>query len=186
MTGTTTGPGTGATRTGPRTGPGTASPTGPGTGAGGELPPGGRATTVVHAAVRGTIGAMAMSGLRQVTRSLDLVRQTPPESVLQRTAPSLFQRVPVPRRPALVELAHWAYGAAGGAVFGLVPRNWRRRAWAGPVYGLLVWAAFEGGIAPALGLAQRPRHGGVQATMLLLDHLLYGVVVAASPWPIRD
>jgi hypothetical protein len=151
-----------------------------------ELPAGGANSTVVHSAVRGAIGAMAMSGLRQLTHALGLVEQTPPESVLQRTAPRLFHWVPLPRRPALVELAHWAYGAAGGAAFGMVPRRWRRQAWAGPGYGLLVWAVFEAGIAPALGLAQPPRHGGVEATMLLVDHLLYGVVVAASPWPIRD
>lgn len=154
--------------------------------AGHELPPGAARTTVVHAAVRGAIGAMAMSGLRQLTQSLGLVERTPPESVLQRTAPGLFRRVPVSRRAALVELAHWAYGAAGGAVFGMFPRRWRRQAWAGPGYGLLVWATFEAGIAPVLGIAQRPRHSGVEATVLLADHLLYGVVVAASPWPTRD
>src|SRR5690606_32142580 len=91
-------------------------------------------------------------------------------------------RLPVARRPALVELAHWAYGAAGGAGFGALPASWRGRAWAGPAYGLLVWAMFEAGIAPVLGISRRPSHTRVEATVLLVDHLLYGVVVAGHTW----
>ena len=33
---------------------------------------------------------------------------------------------------------HWAYGAAGGAVFGMLPERLRLRRWSGPLYGLLV------------------------------------------------
>lgn len=144
------------------------------------------APAVFRAGGRGAIAAMAMSGLRQLTQSLGVVQKTPPESVLERTAPELFRRVPIERRPALVELVHWTYGVAGGAVFGALPRNWRRQPWAGPVYGLLLWTVFEAGIAPALGLTRRPRHGVSEAAVLLADHLLYGIVVAASPWPLRD
>ena len=54
----------------------------------------------------------------------------------------------------MIEGAHWAFGAGGGAAFGALPRDWRRHRWAGPVYGLLVWLSFELGIAPALGLSQ--------------------------------
>ena len=132
------------------------------------------------AATRGVAAAMAMTGLRQVTRGLGLVEQTPPEAVLQATAPGLFSRVPVKRRPALVEAMHWSYGAAAGAVFGLLPVRWRRQVWSGPAYGMVVWAVFEAGIAPAIGLTRQPRHGPVQSSMLLLDHLLYGVIVAGE------
>lgn len=132
-------------------------------------------------AARGVIGAMAMSGLRQLTRALGLVSQTPPESVLRRTAPRVFNRLPVRRRPALVELVHWAYGAAGGAGFGVLPVSWRERAWAGPAYGLAVWALFEAGVAPVLGISRRPSHTRVEAAVLLVDHLLYGAVVAGRP-----
>jgi hypothetical protein len=60
----------------------------------------------------------------------------------------------------------------------------RRRRWAGPVYGVLAWAAFEVAIAPALGLPRR--HGKAERLALLADHVLYGMVVAASPWPHED
>lgn len=135
---------------------------------------------VMWAAGRGVVAAMAMTGMRQFTQGVGLVEKTPPEAVLQATAPGVFNRVPVERRPAVVELAHWGYGAGAGAAFGMMPTRWRRPAWVGPAYGLVVWAVFEAGIAPALGLAQQPRHGIKQSAMLLLDHLLYGLVVAGE------
>ncbi|WP_245646806.1 hypothetical protein [Microtetraspora niveoalba] len=145
-----------------------------------------RRKPILRAAVRGVIGAMAMSGLRQAVVALGAVEKTPPESMLRRVVPGLFHSVPSRHRPALVEFAHWAYGAAGGAVFGALPRAVRERPWAGPLYGVLAWGAFEGGLAPVLGLAQEKSHDPVERLTLLADHVLYGVVVAASPWPHHD
>lgn len=136
---------------------------------------------IARGAARGAIAAMAMSGVRQATTSLGIVDKTPPESILARTAPGLFNRVPVERRTALVELIHWSYGTAGGVLFGALPRRLRRQPWAGPAYGLLSWATFEMGIAPVFGLSER-RHGVIERLALLVDHLLYGSVVAAAPW----
>jgi hypothetical protein len=140
---------------------------------------------IVRAAARGAIASMAMSGLRQLTTSLGLVAQTPPEAVIKKTAPEAFRRVPVERRPAVVETVHWLYGAGGGAFFGMLPQAVRTRPWAGPLYGVLFWAGFEMAIAPFLGLPRKPETG-VERLALLADHILYGVVVAASPWPHRD
>ncbi|HEX4812802.1 MAG TPA: hypothetical protein VFV66_08625 [Nonomuraea sp.] len=140
---------------------------------------------ILRAAARGAIASMAMSGLRQFTTALGLVRQTPPEAVIKATASEAFRRVPAERRPAVVELVHWTYGSGGGAVFGLLPRLIRERPWAGPLYGVLFWAGFEAVIAPALGLPRKPETG-VERLALLADHLLYGAMVAASPWPHQD
>ncbi|MER6944308.1 hypothetical protein ABT294_09820 [Nonomuraea sp. NPDC000554] len=141
--------------------------------------------SILRAAARGAVGAMAMSGLRQFTTSLGMVAKVPPEAVLERTAPGMFRRIPVTRRPALVETVHWGYGAFGGAVFGLMPRAVRRHAWTGPAYGLAFWALFETAIAPTLGLPRR-EHTTPERLALLADHILYGMVVAASPWPHQD
>ncbi|MFD0819445.1 hypothetical protein [Micromonospora zhanjiangensis] len=83
-----------------------------------------------------------MSGLRQITKPLGLIEATPPEAVLRGAAPRLLRRVPPERRP--IELVHNAYGIAGGVVFGTLPRPVRRRPWAGPTYGLLIWASERG------------------------------------------
>ncbi|WP_199853024.1 hypothetical protein [Plantactinospora sp. BC1] len=144
------------------------------------------ASAALRGTTRGAFAAMAMSGFRQVTTGLGLVERTPPEEVLRQTAPSLFRRIPVDRRQALVELVHWAYGAGGGMLFGLLPRSLRRQPWTGPAYGFAFWAVFEAGLAPLLGIDDRRHHDARERLALLADHLLYGVVVAASPWPNAD
>jgi hypothetical protein len=45
----------------------------------------------------------------------------------------VLRLAPRKQRRGLVETAHWAFGAGGGAVFGALPRTVRRRSWAGPV-----------------------------------------------------
>jgi hypothetical protein len=134
---------------------------------------------------RGVIAAMAMSGLRQATTALGMVEKTPPEAILQQTAPRLFAAIPAERRPALVELVHWSYGGLGGAIFGALPRRLRRQGWIGPAYGFVFWAVFEAGIAPLLGM-HKSRAGLSEQLGLLADHTLYGMVVASSPWPHAD
>jgi hypothetical protein len=86
----------------------------------------------------------------------------------------------------LIEVVHWAFGAAGGAVFGALPRRLRRRPWAGGVYGLAVWLGFEMGIAPALGLSQAKRVRLVDRLALAADHLLYGLVLSEPRRRARD
>lgn len=134
-------------------------------------------STGLAGAVRGGVAAMAMSGLRQATASAGLIGPTPPEQVLGERAPGILGRVPPARRPLIVELAHWLYGAGGGAAFGLLPPGVRRQVWAGPCFGLLVWAVFEVGVAPALGLSHAKQTPTRDRLAFLADHLLYGAVV---------
>ncbi|PRY00873.1 DUF1440 domain-containing protein [Allonocardiopsis opalescens] len=135
----------------------------------------------VRAAARGVVAAMAMSGVRRLWTGLGLQERTPPEDVLTETAPQVFLRVPRERRPAVVELAHWAYGGTAGAAFGLLPARVRRAAWSGPAYGIAVWALFEGVLAPALGLRHAKPGRPAERAAFLADHVLYGLIVAAHP-----
>ena len=136
--------------------------------------------------VRGTIAAMAMTGMRQVTTGLGLVEQTPPDAILKQRAPGLLVRMPrlaffvARRETAVIELAHWAYGAAGGAAFVMLPRSVLRSAWAGPGYGLLTTVLFELAIAPILGLEQAKKIRPAERLMFTADHLLYGVILAGG------
>ena len=80
-----------------------------------------------------------------------------------------------------IELAHWSYGAVGRrGVRSCCRTVVRRRAWAGPVYGLVVWLGFEFGIAPLLGLSQAKQARPVERLVLAVDHLLYGFVLAET------
>jgi hypothetical protein len=136
------------------------------------------ATEIAHASVRGAVAAMAMTGMRAFTVDLGIVEQTPPQAIVKQRARGLIRRVPRGRRRATVELAHWAYGAGGGIAFALLPDGVRRRAWAGPAYGLAVWLGFEVCLAPVLGLKQARKLRAAERAALAADHLLYGLVLS--------
>ena len=124
---------------------------------------------------------MAMTGMRVVTTQVGLLEETPPQAIARQRSRGLrrlLRLAPRTQHLWLVETAHWAFGAGGGAVFGALPRAVRRRPWAGPVYGLTVWLGFEVGIAPALGLSQAKRLRLVDRVALASDHLLYGLVLS--------
>jgi hypothetical protein len=144
------------------------------------------ASAVARSAARGAIAAMAMSGMRRVSTTIGMLQRTPPEAILAERAPGVFYRMPVERRPALVEAVHIMYGTLGGMVFGALPQRWRRRAWLGPAYGLLFWTGYELAIRPVLGLTDAGKGWPLHRLALVADHLLYGVVVGASPWPYRN
>jgi hypothetical protein len=133
---------------------------------------------VAHATLRGAIAAMAMTGMRAFTVSAGLVEEPPPRAIFRQKARGLLRHVPRRRRRAAIELAHWGYGAGGGAAFGALPEDVRRRRWAGPVYGLVAWLGFELGVAPVLGLRQAKERRAVERATLAADHLLYGLVLS--------
>jgi hypothetical protein len=141
-----------------------------------------RAGDVLSGAARGAVGAMAMTGMRVLTTELGLVEQTPQALSRQRARGirGLLRRAPRKQRRGLIEAAHWAFGASGGAAFGALPRAVRRRPWTGSVYGLVVWLGFELGIAPVLGLSQAKRVRLIDRLALAADHLLYGLVLSAT------
>jgi hypothetical protein len=135
---------------------------------------------IVHAGLRGAIAAMAMTGMREFTVYVGLVDQTPPAAILKQRARGLVSRVPKKKRRAGIELLHWGYGGVGGAAFAFLPESIRRQPWAGPSYGLVVWLAFELGIAPLLGLKQAKQTRLAERVALAADHLLYGFVLSET------
>ena len=141
-------------------------------------PPGGPLEEIAHGALRGTVGAMAMSGMRTFTVYIGIVDQSPPEAIAKQRAKGLLARIARKKRRAAVEVLHWSYGAVGGAAFGALPDGLRRRPWAGPAYGLVSWLAFEAALAPALGLKQAKKPRPVDRLALAWDHLLYGLVLS--------
>jgi hypothetical protein len=135
---------------------------------------------LAHAALRGVVAAMAMTGMRQVTEDLGLVRETPPESLFRRHSRGFFGRVPRKRRKTAVIAIHWATGAAGGLAFGLLPDDVRRTPWAGPAWGLVMLEGYQRTVAPALGLPQSEHPRISERLALVGDHLLFGLVLSAG------
>ncbi len=137
----------------------------------------------MRASARGLIAAMAMTGVRRVSLNLGLLEAAPPEEIAGRKARRLLRRLSPPHREVAIELAHWGYGSAGGAAFGLLPVAVRRHPAAGPAYGLGAWLLFELVVEPLLGLGIPRRRKITTRAMLLLDHALYGTVVAGRLAP---
>jgi hypothetical protein len=124
-------------------------------------------TEIAHAAMRGAIASMAMTGMRVLSISLGIVEQAPPQQLAGESRG---------QRRALVELGHWGVGALAGAGFGALPRDWRERPWTGPVYGLVIWTSFEA-TAKALGLPHAERAGITGRLAIAADHAVYGFVL---------
>lgn len=137
------------------------------------------ATDVLHGSLRGVIAAMAMTGMRAFTVNAGLVQEPPPKAMVD--SRGLLRLVPKAQRRAAIELAHWSYGAQGGAAFGLLPDGVRRRVWSGPAFGALLWLGFELAIAPVLGLKHAKSPRPVERAAILADHLLYGFVLSQMP-----
>ena len=134
-------------------------------------------------ALRGVIAAMAMTGIRVVTVGLNLLPKTPPEEIFEDAVPHLLARVPRPYRDEAIELAHWSYGAVGGATFALLPAAIRRHRWSGPIYGIGTWSFFQGVLAPMLGLRKPSERSASERAAVIVDHVFYGLVVAGRPRP---
>jgi uncharacterized membrane protein YagU involved in acid resistance len=133
---------------------------------------------MIHAAFRGIVGAMAMTGVRVFAVHAGLIREDPPSRLTRKQARGLVKKVPRKRRRVAVELVHWAMGATFGLVFGLLPEPIRMKLWAGPLYGVVVWAGFDAVVAPALGLTERDWPKGRERAVFVADHLVFGLVLS--------
>ena len=133
---------------------------------------------MIHAAFRGIVAAMAMTGVRTLAQHLGVVREDPPARVARKQAKGLLRSVPRRHRGAVVEGIHWGMGAAFGLVFGMLPDSIRLKPWSGPLYGFLVWVGFDTVAAPALGLKQRRWPHGQERTVFMVDHLLFGLILS--------
>jgi hypothetical protein len=134
-------------------------------------------TEIIHAKLRGVIGAMAMTGMRVFALHAGLIREDPPSRLTRKQARGVLKRVPRKRRRVVVEFVHWAVGGVFGIVYGLLPERFRQHAWSGPLYGVLVWMGFDAFVAPALGLTERDWPKGRERTVFVADHIVYGFVL---------
>jgi hypothetical protein len=138
---------------------------------------------VGRAAARGLVASMAMTGFRSFASGISPADATPPEAIVEHRAPEAVRRLPEHKRQATTELLHWAYGAAAGGAYGLLPRALRRQPATGPLYGLAIWLMFEVLLRPALRIPRTQSRPLAWRAVLAADHMLYGTVVAGRLAP---
>jgi hypothetical protein len=133
----------------------------------------------VEGAMRGVIGALAMTGMRQFAADVGLIEKTPPEEMAE-NAEGMMAKVPQDKRKAAVLGIHCAVGAAGGVSYGILPDPVRQKAWSGPLWGLAIWVGYEAGVAQLLNLKHAYDFPARERAAIIADHLLYGYVLSQT------
>jgi hypothetical protein len=135
-------------------------------------------------AIGGVVGTATMSAVMLAGEKTGLLPRQPPEdiAVAALDAAGMTGRSEAMQN-VLAVLAHFGFGAASGAVFGLLHRRLRLpipAALHGVVFGSLVWAVSYKGWIPTLGILPPPERDqpGRPATMLLA-HWVYGATLGA-------
>jgi glycine/D-amino acid oxidase-like deaminating enzyme/nitrite reductase/ring-hydroxylating ferredoxin subunit len=156
---------------------------------------GGRLRSTAVGAVGGAVATVAMSAAMVLEKKLGLMGQHPPKKIVR----ALRRRSGIAGTSRTTDnvatvLAHWGFGIATGALFGLLNRRSRgtvRASLLGAGYGAAVWAASYAGWIPALGIMPAPsRDRAGRPTSMVAAHLIFGSVLGAfverlSPRPSR-
>jgi len=135
---------------------------------------------LVRGAAAGTLATAAMSGIMLAGARAGLLGQQPPRRIARAFLPGHRHR-PKPGERALGTLAHFGFGAASGALFGLVVGDRRPRVTTGVGYALAIWAASYQGWVPEMKImppasVDRPGRVGVMAGA----HVVYGAALALA------
>lgn len=134
------------------------------------------ANRALYGALAGIVGTAAMTlGMRLLHRSLPEHERypLPPREIIERIRPD------GPDRPALTQLAHYAYGALTGALYGMARRSPSPAE--GAAYGVLVWTvSYLGWIPGARILNPATRHPVRRNALMLAVHLIWGGFTALA------
>jgi len=130
----------------------------------------------------GAVATLAMSALLLAAQKLGLLGELPPKKIARaarRSAGPLAAFLFTEN--ATTVAAHFGFGMATGAVFGLAHRRragLARSAWVGAGYGALVWTGSYYGWVPALDIMPPPHRDRVfRPEAMFLAHLVFGGVL---------
>lgn len=150
---------------------------------------------MAHRALRGAAAGFAatvpmtlvMEGLRAALPREHL-RRMPPREVVDRTVTQagIGPEVDAIERTVLTTAAHLAFGAAAGALYGVLMRSRPRRrgdigaTLIGAGYGLAVWAMAYGVVLPSLGLHPALTEDTRDRNeVLVASHIAWGATLGA-------
>ncbi len=131
-------------------------------------------------AASGLGATIVLSGLREVLRGLGLIYKTAPMQVVDRLEESaLIKDLSPAAKQASSLAAHFGYGTAAGAVFGILRGERCQPATelsVGVALGVLLWGVGWAGWLPILGVQRAPWHQRTSRVALLpiADHATFG------------
>ncbi|HEY0413786.1 MAG TPA: hypothetical protein VGD66_11645 [Allosphingosinicella sp.] len=139
-------------------------------------------TRLLIGGIAGFVGTMAMTGaMRRLHRRLPKSERypLPPREIVDSAAKQL--RVPLAGETAkdIGTAAHFAYGAAMGALIAAANPDPKKRT--GAAAGAAVWLASYMGWIPAVGnLQPATRHPARRNALMIAAHLVWGTATAAA------
>lgn len=134
---------------------------------------------LIEGAVAGTGATVPMTvGMVWMHRKLPPEQQypLPPRQIIENIAP---EQVPPEQRKNATLVSHFAYGAACGAIYRILPLPGNRIA-TGMLFGLAVWAGSYLGWLPAAGiLPPATEHPKERNALMISAHLIWGASLGA-------
>lgn len=128
----------------------------------------------VLGAVAGVAATAAMTAWLGAAQALGLLTRQPPRIITEQTVPIRSET----GMTLATIVAHLSYGAAAGAVWGLLAPRRLSGPIAGAVYGAVLWVCSYEGWVPAAGiLPPAHRDNRKRVVTMLTGHLVYGTVL---------
>jgi uncharacterized membrane protein YagU involved in acid resistance len=136
---------------------------------------------LVIGAIAGFVGTMAMTAaMRRFHRRLPAKERYPltPREIVDSGAKQIGVKLPGEAAKDLTAAAHFAYGAATGAMLAAMNPDPKKRT--GAAFGAAVWLASYMGWIPAVGtLKPATRHPPRRNFLMIGVHLIWGAATAA-------
>lgn len=140
--------------------------------------------SVIRGAVAGFIATAPMTAVLGAGRAAGWLYTPPPAQIAREVAERAGER-PAQLSPEFTATwlaAHFTYGAACGALYGVVrPLLPRADATSGVLFGGAVWAVSYFGLLPSLGLFPSAKDDAPsRQAVMIAAHLVYGVTLARA------
>ncbi|MBX3232172.1 MAG: hypothetical protein KIT84_19345 [Labilithrix sp.] len=144
---------------------------------------------VLRRALTGAAAGILATGVMTlefaVAKATGLLGEPPPKKLTRRILTLVGHRPRGAELQLATAAAHVGYGAAAGALFGLLPRP-ARSVGGGVLYGLAIWAVSYAGWIPKLHLMRPPsRDRFGRPTSMALAHVVYGASLATALQKLR-
>ncbi|WP_119071131.1 hypothetical protein [Rubrobacter indicoceani] len=136
-------------------------------------------TRILSGALAGFGGTVALSLLRETSRKAGIISDTAPAQVIARAKElGLLDGLSDHSEELITLAAHYAYGTAAGATFGLLRRDYGDLAEemaTGAALGILAWAAGWAVWLPLAGVHSSPWNQSTPKVLLpVIDHAAFG------------